>query len=191
MKGRIMVPIRFIAEATKAHVVWNAATRTVYVAKASEALTAQLKSANLGAARTAALHFPRVSSLKEIAVLNESQNQDYLFPEGTADRFFIQGGPGISYYEVTDTYAEQIWFAKIDSSVASSAGLFFLPYRITEQAGQMPTIKGRMVFYHLMLPIMEATYGFIDSSGKPTAIGQQDMELNEFFEIPGEASGIK
>lgn len=34
LKGRVMVPIRFIAEAADAHVAWNAATRIVYVAKA-------------------------------------------------------------------------------------------------------------------------------------------------------------
>lgn len=48
VNGRVMVPIRFIAEAADAHVAWNAATRIVYVAKADEALITQLQSANLG-----------------------------------------------------------------------------------------------------------------------------------------------
>ncbi|MEK3673700.1 copper amine oxidase N-terminal domain-containing protein [Paenibacillus sp. FSL R10-2771] len=188
LKGRVMVPIRFIAEAADAHVAWNAATRIVYVAKADEALITQLQSANLGEARTAALHFPRVSTLKQIPIINESQNQDYYFPEGTAARFFIQGGPGFSYYEVTGNYAEEIWSAKIDYSAPSSAGLFFVPYKIVDQAGKMPAYKGSLAFYHLMLPVMEATYGFIDATGASRTVGQQNMKLNEFFEIPGEAS---
>lgn len=52
----------------------------------------------------------------------------------------------------------------------------------------MPAYKGSLAFYHLMLPVMEATYGFIDATGVSRTVGQQNMNLNEFFEIPGEAS---
>ncbi|MRN53024.1 hypothetical protein [Paenibacillus monticola] len=50
----------------------------------------------------------------------------------------------------------------------------------------MPTVTRRIVFYELMLPIMEARYGFIDPKGQFATIGQQGMELNQFFEIDEE-----
>ncbi|MDQ0194474.1 copper amine oxidase N-terminal domain-containing protein [Paenibacillus wynnii] len=186
LKGRVMVPLRFIAESADAYVVWNAGTRRIYVAKASEELMAQATSAKLGEARTAALKIPRVSSLKTLEITNDTQNQNYYFPEGISNQFFIQGGPGISYFEVVGQHVEEIWTAKLNFDIKSSDSLFFLPYKIMDQDGEKPSIKGRMAYYHLMLPIMEATYGFIDSTGKFTTDGQQSMTLNEIFEIPGE-----
>ena len=184
--GRVVVPLRFIAELAEAYVIWNANTRSIYIAKASEELMGKIASPNLWEARTAALNFPRVSTLKSIKILNETQNQNYYFPEGISNQFFIQGGPGISYFKVAGNHVEEIWTAKLDNVDKAKNGLPFLPYKIIDQDGAMPSIKGRVAFYHLMLPIMEATYGFIDENSASTTLGQQDMELNKVFEIPGE-----
>jgi hypothetical protein len=185
-KGRVMVPLRFIAESANAHIIWNSNTRTIYVAKASDALTTQLASTNLAEARSAAVQYPRVSLLQNLNVSNDSQNQDYYFPEGKSNQFFISGGNGISYFEIVGNHSEELWTAKFDTSTKSSTGLFFLPYKMTNQDGKVPTLNSRVAFYHLMLPIMEASYGFIETDGQTTSLGQKDMKLNQFFEIPEE-----
>lgn len=184
-QGRVMVPLRFIAEATGAYVRWNPKQRIVFVAKASEELKEQLSSSRLSEARTAALKFPVVSSLDMYPVVDESQGQTYYFPEGRADRFFLSGGNNISYYEVTGHYSEQKWTAVFNGTPASS-GLFFLPRTITKQDGELPEITTRVVFYKFMGPIGEAAYGFVEPDGKVTTLGQQGMQLHQFFEIPGE-----
>ncbi|MGN7764010.1 copper amine oxidase N-terminal domain-containing protein [Paenibacillus sp. 22594] len=184
--GRVMVPLRFIAESANAHIIWNANTRTIYVAKASDALTTQLTSKNLAEARSAAVQYPKVSLLKNFSVTNDSQNQDYYFPQGKSNQFFILGGNGISYYEIVGNHSEQLWTAQFDPSAKSSNELFFLPYKITNQDGSVPTLNSRVAFYHLMLPIMEATYGFIETNGQTTSLGQKEIKLNRFFEIPEE-----
>lgn len=104
-QGRVMVPLRFIAESTGAYVLWNPKQRVVFVAKSSEELKKQFASSNLAEARTAALKFPVVSSLEMFPVLDESQGQKYYFPEGKADQFFLGGGDSISYYEVVGNHS--------------------------------------------------------------------------------------
>jgi hypothetical protein len=37
-----------------------------------------------------------------------------------------------------------------------------------------------------MLPIMEASYCFIEINGQSTSLGQKEIQLNQFFEIPEE-----
>jgi hypothetical protein len=185
-KGRVMVPLRFIAESSDAYVIWNSNTRSVYVAKASDTLKTKLASKSLADARSAAVQYPRVSLLQNLKITNDSQNQNYYFLEGKSSQFYISGGNGISYYEIVGNHSEELWSAKFDTSTQSSSDLFFLPYKITKQDGKMPTVNSRVAFYHLMLPIMEASYGFIETNGQTTSLGQRDMKLTQFFEIPDE-----
>ncbi|KAA9001014.1 copper amine oxidase N-terminal domain-containing protein [Paenibacillus spiritus] len=186
--GRIMVPLRFIAEAGKAHVAWNPHTRTVYVARAGDELAAKLKSADLAEARTAALHMPETTSLREVYQWNggENQSQDYYFPEGRADACFIAFGGTVRYYRIGDHYRELVWTARMSGTKADRPALFFLPYTMEDQDGVQPQIKGRVAFYHLMLPIMEAGYGFVETNGTAATLGQKDMKLDTFFNIPEE-----
>ncbi|WNS41803.1 copper amine oxidase N-terminal domain-containing protein [Paenibacillus sp. MMS20-IR301] len=184
-QGRVMVPLRFIAESTQSYVLWNAKQRIVFVAKASEELKDQFNSTILSEARTAALKYPVVSSLKSFDVVNESQGQMYYFPEGRADQFFLSGGNGISYYEITGDYCLQKWSATFNS-VKASSGLFFFPQKITNQDGTIPKLTDRVVFYNFMGPIGAASYGFIETSGEIITLGQKGMKLGEIFEIPEE-----
>ncbi|WP_157794080.1 copper amine oxidase N-terminal domain-containing protein [Paenibacillus donghaensis] len=184
-QGRVMVPLRFIAESTQAYVLWNPKQRIVFVAKPSEEVKEQFASSSLAKARTAALKFPVVSSLESFEVINETQGQQYYFPEGRADQFFLSGGNGITYYEIVGNHSEAKWTATTNS-VKASSGLFFLPQKITNQDGELPKITKRVVFYNFMGPIGEATYGFIEPNGEVTTLGQQDMKLHQFFDIPEE-----
>lgn len=185
-QGRVMVPLRFIAESTGAYVLWNPKQRVVFVAKSSDALKEQLASSNLAEARTAALKFPRVSSLEAFKITNEDGgNQDYYFPEGKADHFFLSGGNGISYYEVVGNHSVQKWTA-IFNSVKASSGLFFLPLKFTNQDGELPIVTSRVAFFHFMGHVGQANYGFIEPNGEVTTLGTKRMDLNQFFEIQEE-----
>lgn len=185
-QGRVMVPLRFIAESTRAYVLWNPKQRVVFVAKPSEEVKQQFASSSLAEARTAALQFPRVSSLEALEVTNEEVGgQDYYFPEGKADQFFLSGGNGISYYKIVGNHSEEKWTATL-SSVKASSGLFFLPQKITNQDGELPKVTSRVVFFHFMGHVGQATYGFIEPSGEVTTLGTKGMNLNQFFDIPEE-----
>ncbi|MBP2114050.1 stalk domain-containing protein [Paenibacillus silagei] len=187
-KGRVMVPLRFMAESTGAYVLWNPKQRIVFVAsKPIEELKQQLASSHLAEARTAALKLPRVSALEQFEVGGvEGGNFDYYFPEGRADKFFLSGGNSISYYEIVGDHSEVKWTATFDWKVKAASGLFFLPYQITNQDGTLPKLTGRVVFYHYMGHIGESGYGFIELDGKKTTLGMKGMESEVFFEIPGE-----
>lgn len=127
-QGRVIVPLRFIAESTGAYVLWNPKQRMVFVAQSGEELKEQLASSSLAEARSAALKFPMVSSLKALKFIPSEVggNQNYYFPEGRADQFFLTGGNSISYYEVSGNHSEEKWTATFKSDSGSS-GLFFCP----------------------------------------------------------------
>ncbi|WP_051051523.1 copper amine oxidase N-terminal domain-containing protein [Paenibacillus sonchi] len=186
-QGRVMVPLRFIAESTGAYVLWNPKQRIVFVAKSSEELKKQFASSNLAEARTAALKFPVVSSLKalDITPSEVGGNQGYYFPEGKADQFFLTGGNSISYYEVVGNHSEEKWTATFDS-VKASSGLFFLPLKITNQDGELPKITSRVVFFEFMGHVGQAKYGFVEPNGEVKTLGTKEMNLNQFFDIPEE-----
>lgn len=185
--GRVMVPLRFIAEASGAYVAWNPYTQTVYVSKITAALKEQLASPNLTVARNAALQLPRISTLRELPVTyNEEQSQDYYFIKGKADRFFIKGADLIGYYVIVNGHSELRWTGKLGYSKEKKGPLFFLPYQILDQTGTLPDVSEVVVFYHLMLPIGAANYGFIYPDGSVETIGMKEMQLHQVFEIEEE-----
>ncbi|WP_150272855.1 copper amine oxidase N-terminal domain-containing protein [Paenibacillus tepidiphilus] len=187
-QGRVVVPLRFIAEAAEAYVGWNPYTREVYVVKATPEMIAKTQSDNLAAARKATLELPTVRTLKPITQIEEFTIPDhtYYFPEGRADQVFMTTGSGIEYLEAVGGRLEQKWIAKLGDQGA--AGPYFLSSRIVEEVGTQPKLTSdRVVFFRTFWKIGSAEYGFIDQNGKVTTLGQQDMPSSyEFFEVPGE-----
>ncbi|MFP4979179.1 copper amine oxidase N-terminal domain-containing protein [Paenibacillus sp. CN-4] len=187
-KGRVMVPLRFVAESAKAYVNWNPYTREVYVVKATPAMTEKTKSTNLAEARKATLNLPTVQTLKPITEIKEEFIPDhtYYFPEGRADQVFRTTGSGIEYLEAVDGRLEQKWLARLGAKGAK--GPFFLTGRIEEEVGKRPEITAdRVVYFRTFWKIGSAEYGFIDQNGKVTTLGQHEMPSSyEFFEVPGE-----
>lgn len=186
-QGRVIVPLRFIAESTGAYVLWNPKQRMVFVAQSGEELKEQLASSSLAEARSAALKFPMVSSLKALKFIPSEVggNQNYYFPEGRADQFFLTGGNSISYYEVSGNHSEEKWTATFKSDSGSS-GLFFLPRKITDQDGVLPKITSRVFFFHFKGHVGQSDYGFVETNGEVTTLGTKEMNLNQFFDIPEE-----
>lgn len=188
-QGRVMVPLRFVAEVSGAYVGWNAHTHTVYVSKASTRLQQKLNSPILPEARSAALALPAVTLLKNIqptpATL-EGLSFHYYFPEGISNRFFVEAGDILAYFEIVNGRSQEIWRARLDLSSRSANSLFFSPYRILEEDGQRPTITGRVVFYHVMTHTGSADYGFVETNGTRTTLGTKAISMNAVFEIPEE-----
>lgn len=184
--GSVMVPLRFIAEATDAYIAWNPYERDVYVVKPTQEMIAKTKSANLAEARQATLELPTVRLLKPIVQNVDSHTLYYYFPEGKADQVFMSMGYGVEYLEAVNGRLEQKWVARFDEK-GTIKGPFFLP-SIAEEVGKQPTItSNRIAFFTQYLPIGEADYGFIDKEGKSTTLGHHDMPgLYDFFEIPEE-----
>ncbi|SEU09561.1 Copper amine oxidase N-terminal domain-containing protein [Paenibacillus sp. NFR01] len=187
-QGRVMVPLRFIAEAVKAYVGWNPYTRDVFVVKATPEMIAKTQSDNLAEARKATLELPTVRTLKPITQIQEVTIPDhtYYFPEGRADQVFMTTGSGIEYLEAVGGRLEQKWIAKLGDQGAK--GPYLVTSRIVEEAGAQPKITtGRVVFFRTFWKIGSAEYGFINQNGEVTTLGQHDMPSSyEFFEVPGE-----
>lgn len=184
--GRIMVPIRFIAEAADAYVEWDPYNYIVYVAKPSKELIEKTKSSNLAEARTATLQLPKVRSLKSVTGTVEMRDTiNYYFPEGKANQVFISLDDGIEYYEVVGVHLEEKWevrFGKKDPN-----GPDFWKHKIEEQSGKMPTITtDRLTFFSRNYMTDMASYGFINKNGARDVSGEQRMPDDEFFQIPGE-----
>jgi hypothetical protein len=188
-KGRVMVPLRFVAEVSGAFVGWNQSTHTVYVAKTSPEFLKRLGSSVLSEARSAALSLPAVSLLKDIQPTPstlEGQSFNYYFPEGVADRFFVNAGDIIVYFEIMNGRSQEVWRARLDLGVKSGDSLFFTPYKVIEEDGVRPVINKRVVFYHVMTHIGAAGYGFVETNGTRTTLGTKDISMNSVFEIPEE-----
>ncbi|AKG33802.1 copper amine oxidase N-terminal domain-containing protein [Paenibacillus durus] len=189
-KGRILVPLRFIAEVSGAYVTWNSQSRTVYVAKADNRLKERLASGNLTEARRAALQLPRVSmirNLKPAPSSLEGQNFTYYFPEGEYKRFLIEGGDVVSYYEVVNERSHLMWTAKLADSAKTDSVLFFKETMASEESGVRPVLNSRLVYFHVMPHIGAASYGFIGPDGTVTELGTKEVTMNEeIVDIPEE-----
>lgn len=190
-QGQMMVPLRFIAEASSASVTWNASTRTVYVTKSGRELREKLSSSDLTTARQAALALPRVSGLQEFPPDPDfmgDQAVTYYFPEGSHDFFFVETGDVISYYEPAEDHSERLWSARVDYRTGQNFDLLpLLPYPIVEENGERPGISGRNVFFRIMPHIAAADYGYVDSDGTRTTVGTQKLRGgDETFALPEE-----
>jgi hypothetical protein len=184
--GRVMVPLRFIAEAADAYIAWNPYTREVQIVKTTQEMIEKTKSSDLAEARKATLELPTVRLLKPITKAVGTDNLYYYFPEGKANQVFMTIGNGVEYLEAIDGRLEQKWVGRF-SEKGTIKGPFFLS-AIAEEVGKQPVITAdRITFFKQILPIGEADYGFISKDGKVTTLGHHEMPgLYDFFNIPEE-----
>ncbi|MET3846514.1 copper amine oxidase N-terminal domain-containing protein [Paenibacillus sp. OAE614] len=189
-KGRVMVPLRFISESVGASVGWNSHTNTVYVSKQSKAVKEKIESNILSEERSGVLSLPRFDLLPEIKIskqYNEDLTQFLYFTEGKADSFFIRTGDVIRYYKINENASNLTWIGKVDlNKKETNKGLSFLPYKIVQEYGQKPAISNKLVYFKVMLPIMEAEYGFVNQDGAQEKLGQKEVSLNQVFDIQEE-----
>ncbi|WP_322923671.1 copper amine oxidase N-terminal domain-containing protein [Paenibacillus campi] len=185
-EGRAMVPLRFVAEAAQATVVWNPTARTVYVAKTPEMALRQLSSPDLATARAAAVGIPRINKLKIFTPSDNASSgiYSYYFPQGQSFPFFEQRGDVVSYYEMKDNHSELVWTAKLNLNEPSRNNLFFLPYAIEQEDGTMPTILSNVAFYDTLTPNGVVRYGYIENPIQSSNVSNR--EEFSFPNIPGE-----
>lgn len=184
--GRVMVPIRFIAEHFNSDVAWNPHTKTVHVAKINDKAKTNLNSPDLTKARIASINIPKISTLKEFTSGESSAGYFQLcFPEGTSNSFFTIENGIIDYYEVKSNAAWHIWSGKLDGK--QNIIQFITNNGILSEVGQRPTISDRLYFYNISAHSGQSQYGYISTDGKETILGSKDIEsLNDLYPIQGE-----
>ncbi|MGW8444445.1 copper amine oxidase N-terminal domain-containing protein [Paenibacillus sp. S33] len=187
--GRVMVPLRFIADASGSQVYWNAPDRTVYVAKPTEEMLKEIQSSDISLARHGAYSLPRIVKVNVLSG-EEGDSMAYIrhFPKNQSSEFFEQHIDIVNYYRIIDTHVELLWSARLNlQQEAKNANLPFLTNKIVEQSGKMPTIQKGVVYYNYSVP-GDTTFGTIDKAGKKTRLGEatEDQAKQMFFSIPEE-----
>ncbi|CAM4446195.1 copper amine oxidase N-terminal domain-containing protein [Paenibacillus tarimensis] len=183
--GRVMVPIRFIAENFNSDVAWDAHTRTVQVAKISEQTKANLNSDDLTKSRLAAITIPAITTLKELTGGQSSGGRfKLLFPEGESKAFFYISDGIAGYYEVKGNAAWHKWSGKIGGN---NNKFWVTNSGISSEVGQRPKITDRLFFYYVSTHAGLSQYGYITTKGKETVLGSKDMNnLEELYPIKEE-----
>lgn len=184
--GRVMVPIRFIAESFNCDVAWNAHTKTVHVAKIDDETKANLDSTDLTNARIAAITIPKISTLEELTSEESSAGNFRLyFPEGKSNSFFTIENGIIDYYEVKSNSAWHTWSGKLGGN--QNKIWFLTNTGILIEVGQRPKIDDRLYFYNISTHSGQSQYGYISIDEKETILGSKDIErLNDLYPIQGE-----
>lgn len=188
--GRIMVPIRFITDASDAYAYWNSAQRIVYVAKPSDDLKKDLQSSDTATSRNAAIRFPTVDRLGALLESSKGDNMVYTtyFSKNKVDEFMKKHLDVVNYYRIIDGRAELVWTARLDlDHKAKNANLPIVEYKILESKGKMPVNPTSGVYFSYSLP-GGVQYGTIDKNGKATELPTATAEQSDkgIFDIPEE-----
>ncbi|ADO56208.1 MULTISPECIES: copper amine oxidase N-terminal domain-containing protein [Paenibacillus] len=187
--GRVMVPLRFIANASGSQVYWNAPDRTVYVVKPTEDILKEIQSSDISVVRHSAYSLPRIVKVNVLSG-EEGDSMAYIryFPKKQSSEFFEQHMDIVNYYRIIDTHVELLWSARLNlQQEAKNASLPFLNNKIIEQSGKMPMIPKGFIYYNYSVP-GGTTFGTIDKTGKKTLLGEatEDQAKQMFFSIPEE-----
>lgn len=190
LQGRIMVPLRFVSEASGAGVAWNQSQRTAQVGKASAQTVARLDAKSLATGRNAALTLPRLSSLPRMLseVSTSGLVANFYFPKGRSDLFFVRSSDVISAYKVRGAAAFEVWNArlKLGQELKSGRPFPFLPYALVAQNGEKPPVSGTFAAFSLVPSSGEVSYRLIAANGDESGSGQQKSDGAFVVEIPAE-----
>ncbi|MDY8049439.1 stalk domain-containing protein [Paenibacillus polymyxa] len=174
--GRVMVPLRFIGEATGQKVIWDAKARTILIGEPSSTSSSTVtQKTALSKAREETTNLPATALGDELSTGGIATRIVY-FPVGISDRYFEQTIGRITYYEVKNGKRQEKWSANFDENKsAKNTGLSFLPFKITKELGSRPTIDGAVDYYKFIAPIDDLSYGVIDKQGKEKKLGHVDI----------------
>jgi len=196
MRGRTMVPVRFVSEALGARVDWQAKSRTVVIKDAPihylKANSAE--NVDLVAARRAALAasvknpFPGMETGVDVSL-----GYTVFFPEGEADRYYRQEGRLMTYVESVDGKFTVVWQAqnpypgeKSTSLLADDTFTNYLVNReIAREFGVRPRIEKPLIFFDRHPAVNITRYGRIQPDGTVEELGVADG-TDIIVEVPGE-----
>ncbi|UNK17514.1 copper amine oxidase N-terminal domain-containing protein [Paenibacillus sp. N3/727] len=198
-KGKMMIPLRAVADAFNAKVYWNGPAKAAYVTKPRSETIADLKSKDLSTARNAAITVPHISKLPQAQLemtYMEMQGMNYYFPKGKWDKYFILDNDLASYYEIHNNTAELKWQAKLGNESKKHSNLFFLTATFKNEIGTQPNVKNWTIAQFIFrYPVGATYYGLINSKGT-LASGEVELDNHDpsykgvIVEIP-EESGSK
>lgn len=199
MKGRVMIPLRFVGEAAGAVVSWNPATKEVFIAKPDKTTLDKLASKSLPDNRDAAVNLAPWISLVENFVPTPIEMGSYAlyFPAGDSKSYFHLYNDVISYYRIVNGIKYETWTARLGkpdkagATPSTDKSLYFLDSSsqvIVKESGTRPQIKEKLTYLYIMPMGGLARYGFVGTDGKLTDLGLHEMNNNHaFFDIQEES----
>lgn len=185
--GSVYVPLRFIGESLDAYVAWDAAARTavIYPFPAND----DYKSADLVTARQAAVELPQINLQEHLGFTPDIRTTTYYFPYGQSQKFFIQEGDYIRYFEVQNGAAWQKWEGHATDKKANTPDAIpNLVPAVKEEWGKRPAYNGAYVYFLHGWMAGQISYGVIDDKGKGTELGSESGAFDKLtvYAIDGE-----
>lgn len=183
----VYVPLRFIAESLNAYAAWDAESRTavVYPFPASE----EYKSEDLAASRQAVLGLPKISLKDHLGFTPDVRTTTYYFPQNQSQKFFIQEGEYIRYFEVENGAAWQRWEGQAGAKKAGERDAVpNLVPAVKGEWGKRPAYSGAYVYFMHEWMAGEVRYGLLDETGEGTELGSKEGVFDRviIFPIDGE-----
>ncbi|SFB08528.1 Copper amine oxidase N-terminal domain-containing protein [Cohnella sp. OV330] len=171
VKGRVYVPLRFLAEQFGYRVsVEGQDVRIRAPLDASQ--LALLRDGDLAEARRLAMSLPSELTHYAVDLLpytheREGYNVTCLFPEGRSDRLIVVNGDQASYAELTEDGWIVKWQAHIPVGEKDTIELLW-EMKVTDQKGTAPKLQGSYLFWsstdHLTTNVL--TSGRLSDAGK-------------------------
>ncbi|MDI4643894.1 copper amine oxidase N-terminal domain-containing protein [Cohnella hashimotonis] len=200
VKGRVYVPLRFLAEQFGYRVsVDDENVRILAPLDASQ--LAMLRDGDLAEARRRTMSLSPELTHYAVDLLpytheREGYNVTYLFPEGRSDRFIVVSGDQASYAELTEDGWIVKWQAHIPVGEKDTLELLW-EMKVTDQRGTAPEMNGSYLFWsstdHLTTNLLSS--GRLSDAGKEIlgwrsttsgeSGGQAEGELS--LTLPGES----
>jgi len=192
IKGRTLVPIRFVSEALGAQVSWENQTHTVEISDQTpyHEVLSYLNKGDLANARSLVISVEPKYQYEKIQYHGQViPNPIYIFPEGEANRYYLMQGNIVTYIEAKNGIYTVTWQADLDDNPSLGEALkgddTFSCYAIDNgyktikiQQGEKPNIEKPLVFFEWQAPIGSTAYGTIDRAGKQHLFGTVDKEKN-------------
>lgn len=188
IKGRTLVPLRFVSEALGAAVEWQEESRTVvisYLQLDYSKVLALLKEGDLAGARKAAIGSPVNNPFAYLDTYADvTSGYTYYFPAGEATRYYLLEGRRITFVEPVNNVFTLTWQAIIGSEKYSGDGKLLQSADtlskylnnieqkvIEEENGIQPTIQKSLVFFAYHPSVLVLRYGIIRPDGLSEVVG--------------------
>ncbi|QHT59811.1 copper amine oxidase N-terminal domain-containing protein [Paenibacillus lycopersici] len=150
--NRIYIPLRFVSEQFGYNVAWDGHTVAIRSPLSEKARTT-LYGGDLAAARKLAIEAARQSNVQyEHPPLQktyrwEMNDDEYLFPEGEALRFFVIKDSQIAtYYEYRNDFLVAVWQGRLNPNDGDAVG-HLLQDKLADRTGPAPKIDKAFLYY--------------------------------------------
>jgi len=187
IKGRTLVPIRFVSEALDAQVNWQGSNQTVIIKNLQlyyEQVLSHLIEGDLVGAREIVINAPKKYMHPELSYSGEASfSYTYFFPEGEAMVYYFWHGNNLSYVEARDNVFTIVWETLIEQDPKNEGKVLeiqdtitrylnrFNKYYLREERGNLPLIEKPLVFFQHHPAISVIRFGRINTDGQEIELG--------------------